>query len=99
MLEAEHVHKAVVKINFSSLPSLNKETPSWSLIRKEKKQLFYLRKELCDCEVRGHCMFKEMPVILVNRVLDKKRKLGKKWRPKEEERQKGPLTPKNYLQR
>jgi hypothetical protein len=30
----------------------------------------------CDFEVRGHCMCKEMPVILVNRVVDKKRIIG-----------------------
>jgi hypothetical protein len=29
-----------------------------------------------DCEVRGHCMCKEMLVIPVNRVGDKKRKIG-----------------------
>jgi hypothetical protein len=34
--------------------------------------LFSLRKLPCNCEVRGHCMSKEMPVIQVNRVLDKK---------------------------
>jgi hypothetical protein len=35
--------------------------------------LFSLRKLPCDCEVRGHCMCKEIPVILVNRVADKKK--------------------------
>jgi hypothetical protein len=30
-----------------------------------------------------------MPVILVNRVVDMKRIVRKKWRPEEEERQKG----------
>jgi hypothetical protein len=30
-----------------------------------------------DCEVRGHCMCKEMPVIPVNGVVDKKRIIGK----------------------
>jgi hypothetical protein len=38
-------------------------------------------------------MCKEMPVIPVNRVLDPKRIIGKKWRA-EEERQKGSLTQK-----
>jgi hypothetical protein len=37
----------------------------------------------CDCEVRGHCMCKEMLVIPVDRVVDKKRIIGKKWRAKE----------------
>jgi hypothetical protein len=50
----------------------------WSLIcNKKKKQLFSLRKLPYDCEDRGHCMCKKMPVILVNRVVDKKRIIGK----------------------
>jgi hypothetical protein len=36
-------------------------------------------------------MCKEMPVIPVNKVLDPKRIIGKKWRAKEEERHKGSL--------
>jgi hypothetical protein len=40
-------------------------------------------------------MCKEMPVIPVNRVVDLKRTVGKKWRAEEEERHKGLLT-KNY---
>jgi hypothetical protein len=44
---------------------------------------------------RGHCMCKEMPVIPVNKVVDPKRIIRKKWRAKEEERHKGLLTPKN----
>jgi hypothetical protein len=39
-------------------------------------------------------MCKEMPVILVNKVVDPKRIIGKKWRAKEEERHKGSLTQK-----
>jgi hypothetical protein len=31
----------------------------------------------CDGEVRGHCKCKEMPVIPVNRVVAKKRIIGK----------------------
>jgi hypothetical protein len=31
----------------------------------------------CDCEVRGHCMCKELPVVPVNRVVDKKRIIRK----------------------
>jgi hypothetical protein len=38
-------------------------------------------------------MCKEMPVILVNKVVDPKRIIGKKWRAEEEERHKGSLTP------
>jgi hypothetical protein len=38
-------------------------------------------------------MCKEMPVIPVNKVLDPKRIIGKKWRAKEEERHKGSLIP------
>jgi hypothetical protein len=38
-----------------------------------------------------------MPVIPVNRVVDPKRILRKKWRAKEEERHNGSLTPKKYL--
>jgi hypothetical protein len=33
--------------------------------------MFSLRKLPADCEVRGHCKCKEMPVIPVNRVVDK----------------------------
>jgi hypothetical protein len=43
---------------------------------------------------RGHCMCKEMPVIPVNKVVDPKRIIGKKWRAEEEERHKGSLTQK-----
>jgi hypothetical protein len=32
----------------------------------------------CDCEVRGHCMCKEMLVIPVTKVVDKKIILGKR---------------------
>jgi hypothetical protein len=39
-------------------------------------------------------MCKEMPVIPVNKVVDPKRIIGKKWRAKEEERHKGSLTQK-----
>jgi hypothetical protein len=43
---------------------------------------------------RGHCMCKELPVIPVNRVVDPKRIIGKKWRAKEEERHNGVAGPK-----
>jgi hypothetical protein len=45
-----------------------------------------------DCEVRGHGMCKEMPVIPVNRVEDKKQIIWKR-RAEEQERHTGWLTP------
>jgi hypothetical protein len=48
-------------------------------------------------EVRGHCICKELPVILVNKVVDPKRIIGKKWRAEEEERHKGSLTQKSHF--
>jgi hypothetical protein len=54
----------------------------WSLIRNGKKQLFSLRKLPCDCEVRSLCMCKEMAVIPVNTVVDKKRIIGKNGGPR-----------------
>jgi hypothetical protein len=41
-------------------------------------------------------MCKELPVILVNKVVDPKRIIGKKWRA-EEERHKGLLTHKKNV--
>jgi hypothetical protein len=41
-------------------------------------------------------MCKVMPVIPVDKVVDPKRIIGKKWRAKEEERHKGSLTQKNF---
>jgi hypothetical protein len=38
-------------------------------------------------------MWKEMPVIPVNKVADPQRIIGKKWRAKVEETHKGSLTP------
>jgi hypothetical protein len=38
-------------------------------------------------------MCKELPVILVNKVVDPKRIIGKKWKAEEEERHKRLLTP------
>jgi hypothetical protein len=40
-------------------------------------------------------MCKELPVILVSRVVDPRRIIGKKWRAGEEERHKGSLTQKS----
>jgi hypothetical protein len=42
-------------------------------------------------------MCKEMPVIPVNKVVDPKRIIGKKWRAEEEERHKGLLTNKKNI--
>jgi hypothetical protein len=42
-------------------------------------------------------MCKEMPVIPVNKVVDPKRIIGKKWRAEEEERHKGSLTQKSTI--
>jgi hypothetical protein len=44
-------------------------------------------------------MCKELPVILVNKVVDPKRIIGKKWRAEEEERHKGSLTQKKTTRR
>jgi hypothetical protein len=38
-------------------------------------------------------MCKEMPVIPVNRVVDKEKNNGEKWRVEEQERHKGLLPP------
>jgi hypothetical protein len=43
--------------------------------RSRSLPLFSFR--TCDCEVRGHCMCKEMPAIPVHRVVDPKRIIGK----------------------
>jgi hypothetical protein len=42
-------------------------------------------------------MCKEMPVIPVNRVVDPKRIIVKKWKAQEEERHKGSLTKNRSL--
>jgi hypothetical protein len=41
----------------------------------------------------------EMPVIPVDRVVDKKRMIRKRWRAKEKERHKGSLTEKNSIKK
>jgi hypothetical protein len=48
----------------------------------KKKQLFSLRIPPCNCEVRGPCMCKEMSVIPVDTVVDKKRIIGKNGGPR-----------------
>jgi hypothetical protein len=56
---------------------------SWRGVRSvTKKTLFSLRKLPYNREVRGHCMCKEMPVILVDRVVGKKRIIGKNGEPR-----------------
>jgi hypothetical protein len=52
-------------------------TWAWSLIHN--KNNCALRENCHVTEVRGHCICKEMPVIPVNRVADKKRIIGKPW--------------------
>jgi hypothetical protein len=42
-----------------------------------KNQLFSLSKLPCNCEVRGHYTCKKIPIILVNRMMDKKRTIRK----------------------
>jgi hypothetical protein len=42
-------------------------------------------------------MCKEKPVNPVDRVVDKKRIIGEKWRAEAEERHKGSLTPNNVM--
>jgi hypothetical protein len=44
-------------------------------------------------------MCNEMPVILVNKVVDPKKNNRKKWRAKEEERHKGSLTPQKIAKK
>jgi hypothetical protein len=56
-------------------------------LKLELKKLFSLRKLPCDCEVRGHRMCKGIPVIPVDRVVEKKIILGKNGGPR---RRKGP---------
>jgi hypothetical protein len=50
---------------------------AWSLILNKKLNCSLLETLPCDWEVRGHCMCKEMPVILVSRVVDSKRIIRK----------------------
>jgi hypothetical protein len=51
----------------------------------------------CYWEVRGHCIYKEIPVIQANRVVDPKSIIGKKWKAEEEEeRHKGRRPNKTY---
>jgi hypothetical protein len=45
-------------------------------------KMFSLRKLICNCEVRGHIMCKEMPVIPVNRAVYKIRIIGKNGGPR-----------------
>jgi hypothetical protein len=54
---------------------------AWSLIHNEK-QLFSLIIFPRYCEVRGHCMCNEMPVIPDDRMVDKKRMIRKNGGPR-----------------
>jgi hypothetical protein len=81
--EAENVSvKISAKMEFCKIdPSLlGGETPSriraWSLIRNEKPIVFFER-HCRATEKSGHCMCKELPVILFNKVVDPKRIIGK----------------------
>jgi hypothetical protein len=47
----------------------------------------------CDLEVRGHCMCKEMPIISANRVVDWKRRIGKKMEGRGGGKAQGVATP------
>jgi hypothetical protein len=61
------------------------------LIRNKNKTIVHFEWN-CLWEVGCHCISKEMPIILVNRAVDQKRIIGKRW-AEEEERHKGLLTP------
>jgi hypothetical protein len=52
-----------------------------------KKQLFSALP--CNCEIRGHYMCKEMPVIPVDRVVDKKGIIIKNGGPRRRTHTKG----------
>jgi hypothetical protein len=64
-----------------------------------KNQLFSLRILPCDCEVRGPCMCKEMPVIPVDRVVDKNRIIRKNGGPRRRRGTRGqdPKNPTTYV--
>jgi hypothetical protein len=64
---------------------------AWSLIRNQK--MLSLRNLLCNCEVRDHCMCKEMPVIRVWQGGGQEKNNWKKWMAEEEERHKGSPPP------
>jgi hypothetical protein len=61
------------------------------LILNEKPIVLFEKKLPYDCEVRGHRMCEEMPVIPVDRVVDNKRIVGKNGGPR---RMRGPRGPK-----
>jgi hypothetical protein len=47
----------------------------------------------CDCEIRGHCMCKEMLVIPVNKVVDPKSIIGKNGWPRRRREAQGVTDP------
>jgi hypothetical protein len=53
---------------------------AWRLIHNKK--MLSLRKLPGNCEVRANCICQELPVILVNRAVDKKRMIRKNGWPR-----------------
>jgi tetrahydromethanopterin S-methyltransferase subunit A len=49
---------------------------------RNKKTIILTRKLPWDCEVRGHCLCKEMSVIPVNRIEEEKRIIGQNGGPR-----------------
>jgi hypothetical protein len=60
------------------------EVTCLSLCQNMPQSMLFLKHYLL-----GHCMCKELPVIPVNKVVDPRKIIGKKWRAEEEERHKG----------
>jgi hypothetical protein len=52
----------------------------------------------CSWEVRGHCMCKEMPVILVNKVVVPKRIIGKNGGPRRRRGTRGRWPKKKHIE-
>jgi hypothetical protein len=73
----------------------------WSSILNKKNNCSHWETPACDWEVRGHCMCKEMPVILVNRVVDSKRIIRKNGesRRRRDTRGRWPKKTGRHLQR
>jgi hypothetical protein len=85
-------------LTFHELMSkLGRETPSCiralSLIHNKKTTVLFERHCHATEKPEAHCMCKELPVVPVNKVVDPKRVIRKKWRAEEEERHKWLLTP------
>jgi hypothetical protein len=69
------------------------------LIHNKKTIVLYKRHRHATEKSEAHCISKELPVILVNKVVDPKKNNRKKWRVEEEERHKGSLTAKKFGQK